>query len=404
MLLIVIPAQAGIQDTLLKAWTPAFAGVTAIYSGLLKTKVVGKEKYNLRVYDDGTLNKYKSQCPFFTHPYQNWQTYHTRPRPDRVFDRMICAIRNINNFLQRIAKAKSDINNPLDYYSFMTEVKVAYFLLKKGKEVRFSDVNSGGPDIRIMNRDGSDIYIEVNTPLKQFAYLVRMEEELQKINSNFQWERTHFLGLNINTNWQDIYNQIETKITNIEQTQYIKKVYSKGNLRGILKDKQKINTYAGGSNAHGRPETTVSVLLNESLKAKMEINNGKATIDSKGKKYKLKNMLNNLHPNILWSEMLFLEDFQIGWNNNLTGLGLPADLDAQIVSVCGINSKYGGKNKLPPMPPGIIRITDKPFRFAIFVNEKSPHLDLIKRTIGELLPGEDIIMCSQSAEELKVFG
>lgn len=356
----------------------------------------------MTIFSPDILRKFEPKCPFFTHPYQHWKTYSSKPRPDRVFDRLACVLKSVPGFEKRVKKARRDVDNPTDVFSFMTEMKVAYFLKRKGVAVEFSDADKGGPDLVVKDKTGNEpLYIEVNMPLKQYPTLIRMKEELQKINPYFQWERTSWLTLGVNeSRWQEIYNSIAMGIKNKQPTQYIEEVFREGNLRGILRNDLMSNQYSGADNARGNPGNTVVVLLRESLTSKIQKDQaGKLIKDGQGH-YQLKNKLNALRPNILWSEMLFLEDFQdISDSGNLpTPWGLPVDLDAQIIAACSINRTYGGVDENSGWR-SIEGYTPR-WRFVVLLNGKSGNRTTIENVVSTLLPNIKLVKLDKTAEEL----
>lgn len=348
----------------------------------------------MELYRQEDLNKYKEEAkaPFFTHPYED-----IRDSIAALLERMTDDLIFIDNFQERLQLARSEIINPLNFYGFVTELKVGYFL--KNRCQSFEVIKTGSTPTPDFKADG--VYIEVNTPNLFYPILNKLEKELKKIDPRFSFKRKYFfkpdneMKNRLDNDVKALFNELKE---NLEQ--YKGKVLDKypvailGNKDenrwfGILNDGIE---HVPGRNACLRPsQETFKVYIDGSLKSKIEKDGENKLCRNEIGQYILSNGLNEKHPNILWSEFLFLEDFQralsdekINWEKR----GLPAQLDAQIITICSIDRCYTcAKNKI------------------ILLNGKTEeqYLRQVREFIEKLYPNEKQIILSETAEELDIL-
>jgi hypothetical protein len=82
----------------------------------------------MELYQVEDLAKFESQAPFSTHPYQHWKE--NLSRVSALLEKMADELNLANGFDKRLKKARKDVINPLDFFPFITELKVAHFLQK----------------------------------------------------------------------------------------------------------------------------------------------------------------------------------------------------------------------------------------------------------------------------------
>ena len=128
----------------------------------------------------------------------------------------------------------------------------------------------------------------------------------------------------------------------------------------------------------------------------------------------MENNLNNSHPNILWSEFMFLEDFQNSSaikNFDWKQYGLPKQLDAQIISVIdfegGINLDKPQTEQIP-IENDEIKMElplDSGFRVTLLINKKAKqdNIEEVEEFLKCIFPENNIIKLEKTAEELKLL-
>jgi len=374
----------------------------------------------MKLYDDNDLMLFKQKAPFFTHPYEHWCKDKSLQPAVRSLEKMVDKLLDEENFKVRLSEARKQVNDPLNFYTFITEIIAADFLKRKSKE-NFEILKSklAMPDFKA---DG--IYVEVNMLHKNFIIMKRLEEELKSIDSRFCFERRHWNPVKLPDlqRAKNIYDEIadilnpsagDIKPTIVWQSDDINNP-----LIGVLNDSE--TNYMLGHNQQSCPQPTIFVYLKESLNSKIKKDkNGlvkeltEETEDGKNS-YVMKNDLNNRHPNILWSEFMFLEDFQSGSaveSFNWEQYGLLEQLDAQIISVIdfegGINLDNPQTEQIPiendeikmelPLHSG--------FRVTLLINKKAKqdNIEKVEEFLKCIFPENNIIKLEKTAEELKLL-
>jgi hypothetical protein len=294
----------------------------------------------MELYRNTDLDKFKCEAPFFTHPYEHWNSYSFKPID--LLEQMADRLQNTTGFCERLEQARDNIKNPLNFFGFITELKVADFLKRSKCEPEFIVTNDvdASPDFKLCN----ELYVEVHTIQKYFFALVRAEEELQKIDVRFRFKRRMALPPSSNINWQEYFPKLKAEIENWKSKKLEKNPqtligdWAKENLVAELHD-DTILRDADIHNAHGNAANTVIQYLTEAIGNK-KINRSADT---------LKNDLNNCRPNVLWLEFLYLQDeiMMTDWQKfDFTQIVMPSDLDSIVVSVCGIDKGYDESEKL----------------------------------------------------------
>jgi hypothetical protein len=91
-------------------------------------------------------------------------------------------------------KEIGDLSNPSErYWTWESEIELAYFLHSKGVGVAFSD-NTGGPDLKL-TYEGLEIHCEVTAPLKQELGFFELKQLLDQVFQGeylFTWHRKKF--------------------------------------------------------------------------------------------------------------------------------------------------------------------------------------------------------------------
>jgi hypothetical protein len=276
------------------------------------------------------LKLYEGRAPFFTHPYQHWTTYREY-RPDHLFDTWLEELRISlgAKFTVREDDAKRDLD-PLNFFGFYSEVKVAQFVQSKIQNFEFTaDINC--PDFKC-----DDVFIEVTSPLKKEAVLVRLQEELAKIDKRFRLRRRNAVALSIldedpYTFGERVWTAIQPlllesrKFTTLSLSpQCIWGDRENDNLWGELIDESIYQT-ANPHNAHGDGRNSVIQFSNELLKSKVG-----------------KNGLSSHHPNIVWAESLYLTEFQSDGHRELEWhlLRPMRDIDVVLITASGLDASY----------------------------------------------------------------
>jgi hypothetical protein len=295
------------------------------------------------IYRQEDLDKFMSEAPFFTHPYQHWRSY-VSFSADTLLGKMGDDLQNAKGFCERLKQARNNVKNPLDFFSFTTELKVGHFLYNNKFEPEFIKANSvASPDFKLKN----GFFLEVHAPTKYFFGLVRAEEELQKLDCRFRFKRRMGLPPSRQINWNESWPELETEVRKWvgkklkRNPQVLVGNWASENLVGELVDNSRLSD-PDINNAHGRPEYTSKIYLNEAIRNKTECSDGKT---------RLRNGLDNSHPNILWREFLFLqEELQVtDWKKfDFSEIKMPAGLDSIVVSMCGIDRGYQDSEK--PLP------------------------------------------------------
>jgi hypothetical protein len=291
------------------------------------------------IYLQEDLDKFVGAAPFFTHPYQHWKNYNLCV--DVLLGKMADELQNAKGFCERLKQARNNVTNPLDFFPFTTELKVAHFLHSNGFEPEFIEAKSvASPDFKLKN----GFVIEVHAPTKYFFRLVRAEEELQKIDCRFRFKRRMGLPPSRPIDWNEYWPKLETEVRKWAgkklkcNPQVLVGNWANENLVAELVDNSRLRD-PDINNAHGRPENTSMIYLNEAIRNKTECADGKI---------RLKNGLDCSHPNILWLEFLFLqEELQMTkWNQfHFSEIKMPAGLDSIVVSICGIDRGYQDSEK-----------------------------------------------------------
>lgn len=286
------------------------------------------------IYLQGDLDKFAGAAPYFTHPYQHWKNYECCV--DILLEKMADELQNAKGFCERLKQARNNVKDPLDFFSFTTELKVAHFLHDNKFEPEFIKGKSvASPDFKLKN----GFVVEVHAPTKYFFGLVRAEEELQKLDDRFRFKRRIGVPLSSQINWIEYWPKLVTEIGKWAgkelkcNPQVLVGNWANENLVAELVDDSQLQD-PDIHNAHGRPENTSLTFLNEAIRNKTECTDGKI---------RLKNGLDNFHPNILWLEFLFLqEELQVtNWSRfDFSAIKMPAGLDSVVVSVCGIDRGY----------------------------------------------------------------
>ena len=218
-------------------------------------------------------------------------------------DEIINKIINLNGFKEKLDDSKKQnlLKEPTQYYAFLSEIKVANFFTSNNFNISFiKESKDPPPDFECDLGNNKKLYIEVNLPTKQFVKIRRLENNINKEIMQkghlkyykFYFSNYHFhIISNFDNDFKEIYNSCKNKIDELNCIQNDSiEIYSNEYLKGII---SKV-----GYRINGNGKCTVNKLLDESQKNKWD--NGKNI---------LKNNLNNCHPNILWSDFLFLEDF-----------------------------------------------------------------------------------------------
>ena len=296
----------------------------------------------MELYDDKLLTQYKEKAPFITHPYEYWRTRRGYEGAYNMLKEMVKELSKEKEFHARVCQARKNINDPLDFYGFLAEIKVAHFL--KSRSSSFEILKSKSCPMPDFKADG--IYIETNMPIKSFPYIQRLEEKLRMIDSRFCFDKRHYAPIDFPNKVEcpGVYDEIKGKLSEYAHKQISKNSVeiwrsggSKNPLLGVLVDPNL--EPPAGFNQQSDPTNSVRNFLAESLKAKIKKENKKLkreTISNGKFKYVLENGLQDRHPNMLWSEFMYLSDFQ---NRNCLDrydwekYGLPADLDSQIITV-----------------------------------------------------------------------
>ena len=329
--------------------------------------------------------EFKKECPFFPHPYEYLH---------QDFKPLEEAISRVNNHSlhQRICDLKGT-DEVTKFYGLISELKVALLLHEKG--INFECSKEGGnsratPDFKVMN-DGEYLYIEVNTPLKSIPHTDSIERKFKNNNRN----RNKFIVANRLPkieNYSDaesVFNAIEFAIKNSNDNS----VFYEDEEREIrFWYNEPFNTYSGFN--RDKITNLIRHFLNESITNKIDREK------SNEEKIKLKNNLNNSHPNILWSEFNFLLNVQeaiaelhIISEDVLTEIfsahSLPKDIDAQTISISNLTDSF--------------KITANGYLplFYIFINENSKYKENIKSFIDKILPNVNQFLIKNEFDYLK---
>jgi hypothetical protein len=296
------------------------------------------------IYLQEDLDKFMGAAPFFTHPYHHWKSYESCVAS--LLGRMADDLQNVKGFRERLKQARNNVKEPLDFFSFTTELKVAHFLQTNNFEPEFIRAKSAhgetvaSPDFKLKN----GFFIEVHAPTKYFLELVRAEEELQKLDCRFRFKRRMGVPPSRQINWIEYWPKLEAEVrkwagNELERNpQVLVGNWATENLVAELRDNSRLE-YPDMHNAHGSPENTSMIYLNEAIRNKTECTDGKI---------RLKNGLANYRPNILWLEFLFLQEELQATNWNLfdfSEIKMPAELDSIVVSICGIDKGYQDSEK-----------------------------------------------------------
>jgi hypothetical protein len=372
----------------------------------------------MKLYDDSNLKLFKQKAPFFTHPYEHWCKEKSLHPAVRSLEKMVHKLLYEENFELRLIEARKQVNDPLNFYTFITEIVVADFLKTKAEkfEILKSDNVQPMPDFK-----ANGIYLEVNMLHKNFIILKRLEEELMAIDSRFCFERRRWNPVRL-PDGQKTYNEITAILKHYKGNSIDispKKIWQSDDINnpliGVLTDSDA--NYSPGHNQQSCPQSTIFVYLKESLNNKIKpVKSGlaKELQEEREHPYVMKNDLNNRHPNILWSEFMFLEDFQnssaiksFDWKR----YGLPEKLDAQIISV--IDFEEGINFNKPQTEQITIEIDQvkielplhSGFLVTLLINKKAKqdNIEKVEEFLKCLFPGNNIIKLEKTAEELKLL-
>lgn len=296
------------------------------------------------IYSQGDLDKFRGAAPFFTHPYQHWKSYESDV--DSRIGKMADDLENVKGFCERLRQARNNVKEPLDFFSFVTELKVAHFLQGNQLEPEFLRAKSAhrklvaAPDLKLKN----GFFIEVHSPTKYFFALHRAEEELQKIDCRFRFKRRMGLPPSGQINWDEYWPRLESEVRKWagkalkHNPQVLVGNWAIENLVAELHDNAQLEE-PDINNAHGSPENTSMNYLKEAIRNKTEYAEGK---------FILKNGLSIHRPNVLWLELLFLQQELQATNWQLfdfSEIYMPSELDSIVVSICGIDDGYQDSKK-----------------------------------------------------------
>ncbi len=296
------------------------------------------------IYRQEDLDKFTGAAPFFTHPYQHWKNYELCV--DELLGKMADELQNTKGFCERLKQVRNNVRDPLNFFSFTTELKVAHFLHNNEFEPEFIKTKSvdgksvASPDFKLNN----GFFVEVHAPTKYFFGLNRAEEEFRKLDFRFRFKRRKGLPPSSPINWNEYWPEIETEVRKwagkeLEcNPQELVGNWATENLVAELHDISRLED-SDINNAHGSSENTSMMYLNEAIRNKTKCMDGNI---------RLKNGLDNCRPNILWLEFLFLQEELGATNWNLfdfSKIEMPAELDSIVVSVCGIDRGYQNSGK-----------------------------------------------------------
>ena len=340
-----------------------------------------------RCFDDELLRRYEPRPPFYTHPYAHWRGYGLFKPADRL-DEMAANLMSVPGFEKRLHAARQGFQNPTDFFGFVTEVKAAHHLRARCSPLGFIEASDSHPTPDLV-ADG--IYVEINTPIKRFPEIVRLREELNKLDGRIRLERTFWTPAEVIEDYEAVILAVKAKLHELRNQEL--RDYPIVLWRSPTSGRPLVTLYLNSGeyhpevviNAHGDPSYTLDVYLNESLKAKIAgaMQNGRLP---------LKNGLDHFHPNVLWSELLYLQDFSIGltmrdidWSRR----GLPKNLDAQIITVCGIDAGY-----------------DAPHDLILLMNgsASTDRISSLEAFFSRAFPGREPIVLTRFSEDLGMFG
>lgn len=374
----------------------------------------------MKLYDENDLKLYKQKTPFFTHPYEYWCKDKSLQSAVRSLEKMVDKLFDEENFKVRLREARKQISDPLNFYTFITEIIAADFL--KTKAEKFEILKNNVQPMPDFKADG--IYVEINILHKNFIILKRLEEELKAIDSRFCFERSHWNPIKLPDHQRanEIYNVIANILKGYAGSRIDirpKNIWLSDDIDnqiiGVLNDPEA--NYVPGYNQQSCPQRTIFVYLKESLnnKIKKDENGRVKELTEDGKfSYVMENNLNNSHPNILWSEFMFLEDFQNSSaikNFDWKQYGLPKQLDAQIISVIdfegGINLDKPQTEQIP-IENDEIKMElplDSGFRVTLLINKKAKqdNIEEVEEFLKCIFPENNIIKLEKTAEELKLL-
>ena len=366
----------------------------------------------MKLYNDADLARFKEKenKSFPIHPYALFMEKF--PSFIELLEKMATDLLSVENFRERVDEARENTNDPINFYTFSTEIKIAYFLKSKSNtfEILSAKANKPMPDFL-----ADEIYVEANMPHKNFIILNHLQEELKTIDKRFRFERRHYNSImmpNIN-NGETIYNEIAHILQqywgqNLDSSPKVVwqcQLGETNKLCGILDDP--CAGYQAGMNQQSDPQETISKYLKESLASKVKDLNKNTGSDQ----YLMKNDLNKSHPNILWSEFMFLQDFQcrnflneFDWNQ----YGLPAQLDAQIISITDIDKDIeANKPNIEKIiiDKGIEIDCDCGFPTFILINGQAntEHVTAIRDFICKVFPDNKPITLTNTAEAMELF-
>ena len=324
-----------------------------------------------------------------------------------LLEKMAADLLSVKNFQKRCDEAKQNTKDPINFYTFSTEIKIAYFLKSKSNTFEILSSKKAMPDFLV-----DKIYVEANMPHKNFVILNRLEEELKTIDNRFGFERRHYNSIKMpdRTKAETMYNEISQILQqyrgqNLDSSPKVIWSCQAGEtnkLCGVL-DEPCAQDQAG-MNQQSDPKETILKYLKESLAGKIEFNNNTD-------QYLMKNNLHSCHPNILWSEFMFLQDFQC--RNFLNGFdwsqyGLPAQLDAQIITITDIDK--GIEANKPHIEKIIIDKKreidcDCGFRTFILINGQAnvENVTEIRDFVCRLFTENEPITLATTAEEMGLF-
>jgi hypothetical protein len=308
----------------------------------------------MELYRNTDLANFESQAPFSTHPYQHWKE--NLPEVGATLEKMADELHLTNGFYKRLKKARADVINPLDFFPFITELKVVHFLQKNNYSPEFITSNSASPDVKLCN----GIFVEVHTESGKFFTLTRAKEELDQIAARtgrkFYFTRRYGLPPyredEIPFKWSVLFPALSEEILKLKDKPLEKNPFiiwgerDSHHLFGELsdyededEDSDKISSDPDLNNASAVPAESIKLYINNCISNKIKEDG-----------ITLHNGLAKHRPNVLWLEMLYSQE-EFARNRNkwssfdFTKIAMPAELDSIIVSICGIDKGYDESEK-----------------------------------------------------------